>query len=227
MRMIRTHFRSLAVAGVLTWTTSLLVSCAATGEYDYYGPGPIPPGKGRLTLEAGGIPRLNFYIIDEETEEEVYSDTPLQAAFSPSAFQSGQVETNLIVDLDPGIYRVVVNTHIDDNVEVPDVEIRMGQETLKVVRVGRFQVTMSGALSGSRLPFVIMDYNMSNILGRAMTSPLVRHFIVPENHYKIRIENSSSGLDVQRPLEVSFGRITPIQIGTPTTQEDDDDGDDQ
>ncbi len=225
MPMIRTHYRSLAVAGVLAMTTSLLVSCAATGEYDNYGPAPIPQGKGRLILEAGGIPRLNFYIIDEATEEEVYADTPLRAAFSPSAFQSGQVETNLVVDLDPGIYRVVVNTHIDDNVEVPDVEIRMGQETLKVVRVGRFQVIMSGAQSGSRLPYVIMDYNMSNILGRAMTTPDVRHLIVPEGHYKIRIYNSTIGLDAQRPLEVSFGRITPIQIGVSTTEEGDE-GDD-
>ena len=226
MRMIHTRYRSLAVAGVLAWATSLLVSCAATSEYDDYGPAPIPPGKGRLIIEAGGIPRLNFYIIDEETEEEVYSDTPLQAAFSPSAFQSTQVETNLRVDLDPGIYRVVVNTHIDDDVEVSDVEIRMGQETLKVARVGRFQVILSGANSGSRLPFVIMDYNMSNILGRAMTTPDVRHLVVSEGHYKIRIENSTSGLDVQRPLEVSFGRITPIQIGVSTTEEGDE-GDDQ
>jgi hypothetical protein len=224
--MIHTRYRRLAVAGVLAWATSFLVSCAATSEYDDYGPAPIPQGKGRLIIEAGGIPRLNFYIIDEQTEDEVYSDMPLQAAFSPSAFQSSQVETNLRVDLDPGIYRVVVNTHIDDDVELSDVEIRMGQETLKVVRVGRFQVIMNGANSGSRLPFVIMDYNMSNILGRAMTTPDVRHLIVPEGHYKIRIENSTSGLDVQRPLEVSFGRITPIQIGVSATEEGDE-GDDQ
>ncbi len=69
MRMIHTHYRSLAVAGVLAWATSLLVSCATTSEFDEYGPAPIPEGKGRLTLEAGGIPRLNFYIIDDETEE--------------------------------------------------------------------------------------------------------------------------------------------------------------
>ncbi len=224
MRMIHTHYRSVAVAGVLAWAMSLLVSCATTSEFDDYGPAPIPEGKGRLTLEAGGIPRLNFYIIDTETEEEVYADTPLQAAFSPSAFQSGQVETNLVVDLDPGLYRVVVNTHIDDDVELQDVEIRAGLETFKVVRVGRFQVILSGQ-AGSRLPFVIMDYNMSNILGRGITSPDVRHFIVPENHYKIRIENSTSGLDAQRPLEVSFGRITPIQIGVST--EEGDEGDDQ
>jgi len=225
MRSIQTHLRSLIIAGALTWATGLLLSCATTSEFDDYGPAPIPPGKGRLILEAGGIPRLNFYIIDTETEEEIYADTPLQAAFSPSAFQSGQVETNLMVDLDPGVYRVVVNTHIDEDVEVSDVEIRAGLETLKMVRVGRFQVIMSGSL-GSRLPFVLMDYNMSNVLGRGMTTPDVRHFIVPEGHYKIRIENSASGLDAQRPLEVGFGRITPIQIGVSETEEADE-GDDQ
>ncbi len=225
MRMIHTHYRSVAVAGVLAWAMSLLVSCATTSEFDDYGPAPIPEGKGRLTLEAGGIPRLNFYIIDTETEEEVYSDTPLMAAFSPSAFQSGLVETNLVVDLDPGVYRVVVNTHIDDDV-VNDVEILAGQERYVVVRVGRFQVIMSGATGGTRLPFVVMDYNMRNILGRAMTTPDVRHFIVPEGLYKIRIENSTSGLDAQRPLEVSFGRITPIQIGASSTEEADE-ADDQ
>ena len=96
-----------------------------------------------------------------------------------------------------------------------DVEIRAGLETLKMVRVGRFQVIMSGSL-GSRLPFVLMDYNMSNVLGRGMTTPDVRHFIVPEGHYKIRIENSASGLDAQRPLEVSLHTIAYVDQGTRT-----------
>lgn len=223
-RMV-TRYRGLALVGALVWSASLLVSCATTSAYDDYGPAPIAAGKGRLVLEAGGIPRLNFYIVDAETEEEVYADSPLHAAFSPSAYQSSHVETNLIVDLDPGVYRVVVNTHIDEDVE-ENVEVRLGQETHTMIRVGRFQMIMIGNLAGTRLPFVIMDYNMSNILGRAMTTPDVRHLIVPEGHYKIRVENSSSGRDIQRPLEVGFGRITPIQIGEIITEEADG-GDDQ
>ena len=220
-----TYNRSLALVAMLAGAAAVSLSCATTSAYDDYGPAPMPAGKGRLTLQAGGIPRLNFYVIDTATEKVVHADTPLQGAFSPSAFQSGLVESNLSVDLDPGVYRVVVNTHIEENVEPPEVEVRMGEETPVMIRVGRFQLIMAGG--PTRLPFMIMDYNMSNVLGRGMTTPDVRHFIVPEGHYKIRLENFSSGIDTQRPLEVSFGRITPIQIGTSTTTEEPDEAADQ
>ena len=207
-----------ALAAALATATMLLASCATTGGYEEYGIAPIPDGKGRLFLEAGGIPQLNFYVLDAATGEEVYADAPLQSAYSPSAFEYGMPETNLLVDLDPGVYKVVVNTHISDSYVIPEVEIRRGEEAHPMVRVGRFQVIYNSEF-GARVPFLIMDYNMRNTLGRAMTSPDVRHFIVPEGHYKIRIENSAQGIDEQRPVEVGFGRITPIQIGETRAEE--------
>ena len=209
--------RTLLVAA-LAAAACLLASCATTGGYEEYGIAPIPEGKGRLILEAGGIPQLNFYIVDATTGEEVFADAPLQSAYSPSAFTYGMPETNLLVDLDPGIYDVTVNTHISDSIEINDVEIAAGGEHHKMVRVGRFHLNYRSEFGG-QVPFLIMDYNMRNVLGKAMTSRDVRHFIVPEGLYKIRIENSASGVDDQRPLEVGFGRITHIQMGEPPSEE--------
>ena len=124
------------------------------------------------------------------------------------------------MDLDPGTYTVVVNTDIDDDVVIDDVVVQMGQEIYKTVRVGRFQVRFQGASSfGSQIPFLIFDWNMSTILGRGMTSSEVRRFIVPEGRYKIRIENSASGFDIIKPVEVNFGRITQVNIRTQTQEE--------
>ena len=57
--------------------------CASTGSSAGYGPPPIEEGKGRLMLETGGINGVNFYVIDNETGDEVYSDSPRAAASSP------------------------------------------------------------------------------------------------------------------------------------------------
>lgn len=214
------RLRAVALA-----VTCLLNACATTGGSPgaAYQPAPIPEGKGRLTLEAGGINQLNFYIVDEKTGDEVYEDTPRVSSRSPSAYDSGAEAHRLTVDLDPGTYTVVVNTDIDDDVEVEGVIVQMGQEIHVPVRVGRFQVQFQGGDQfGSQMPFLILDYNMRTVLGKGMTSSEVRRFIVPEGHYKIRIEHSPSGFDVHRPVDVSFGRITQVFIGaeqpTETTQ---------
>jgi len=126
----------------------------------------------------------------------------------------------LTVDLDPGTYTVVVNTDIDDDVVIDDVVVQMGQEVYKTVRVGRFQVRFQGASGfASQMPFLIFDWNMSTILGRGMTSSEVRRLIVPEGRYKIRIENSASGFDIIKPVEVTFGRITQVLIPAQTQDE--------
>ena len=50
-----------------------LLACASTqGGGSGYGPPPIPEGKGRLFLEAGGIQELNFFVEDSEPGEIVY-----------------------------------------------------------------------------------------------------------------------------------------------------------
>lgn len=196
----------------------LAAGCAATtGGTDPNTPSPIPEGMGRLHLEAGGIPQLNFFIIDQETDEEVYADTPLAAASSPSSYQTGAEENRLRVDLPPGSYNVVVNTHIEDDVEVRDVEIVMGEDRYVTIPVGRFQVRFLGAEGApQQVPFLILDYRGSSLLGKGMTSLGIRHFVLPAGRaYKIRI--SPTGIDEIRPLKVSFGSVTQLTIGEPAS----------
>lgn len=195
--------------------------CAATtGGGSQYLPPPIPEGKGRLILDAAGINQLNFYVLDEETEETVYEAAPRMSASSPGAYESSSPEFGLAVDLPPGTYTVVVNTDIKKNIELKGVEVKMGVEGYVPVPVGRFQVIFSGGDQfGSQVPFLIMDYNMRSILGRGMTSSEVRHFIVPEGVYKIRMENLQAGLDEIRPVEVVRGRITPLNINLGAAQD--------
>lgn len=200
-----------------------LTACASTsgsGGASAYDPPPITEGKGRLSLQAAGINQLNFYVVDDATGEEVYEDMPRMSSRSPSGYDSGSEQNRLTVDLDPGTYTVVVNTDIEDDVVVEDVTVLMGQELYVPVRVGRFQVQFQGnTVLGNQMPFLIWDWNMSTVLGRGMTSSEIRRFIVPEGRYKIRIENSSSGFDVIKPVEVNYGRITQVIISTQTQEE--------
>ena len=202
-----------------------LLACASTqgGGGTEYGPPPIPEGKGRLFLEAGGIQELNFFVEDAETGEIVYEDMPRASAFSPSAFERSWSENRLVVDLDPGTYDLTVNTDISDSIVERGVQIQMGQESHVVVRVGRVQVMVTGGQGFSQVPFLFLDYTMRTVLGRGMTSSELRYFILPEGSYKIRMENSPSGVDEMRSIEVAFGRPTPVMIDlggeTPETPE--------
>ena len=201
---------------------SFLLACAGTqgGGGTDYGPPPIPEGKGRLFLEAGGIQELNFFVEDSETGEIVYEDMPRASAYSPSAFERSWAENRLVVDLDPGTYDVTVNTDISDSIVERGVEIQMGQESHVVVRVGRVQITVTGGQGFTQVPFLFMDYTMRTVLGRGMTSGELRYFILPVGSYKIRMENSPTGIDEMRSIEVAFGRPTPviIDLGTDTPE---------
>ena len=220
MKATRNRLNGYLHSSVVLCACSLLWACATTqGGGVQYGPAPIPEGKGRLFLEAGGIKELNFYVEDQATGEEVYSDMPRLGASSPIAYETGSQKNRLVTDLDPGTYKVVVNTDISDNVVVEDVQIRLGEEKHVPIPVGRFQLLTAGAEIGRRMPFLIMDYRMRTVLGKGMSSPELRHFIVPTGSYKIRMENSPSGLDVMRSVDVSLGRITQVHIGTEPSAE--------
>jgi hypothetical protein len=81
------------------------------------------------------------------------------------------------------------------------------------VRVGRVQVIVTGGEGfSSQIPFLFMDYTMRTVLGKGMTSSEIKYFIVPVGSYKIRLENSPSGVDEMRSLDVAFGRPTPVNI---------------
>jgi len=191
--------------------------CASTGSSAGYGPPPIDEGKGRLMLETGGINEVNFYVIDNETGDEVYSDSPRASASSPIGYESSYGSFPQYVDLPPGSYLVVVNTDVEDSVE-KEVEIYMGQEAYVTIPVGRFQLIFFEGSERRQMPFLIYDYNLRTVLGRGMTSTEVRYFIVPTGEYKVRIENlSSSGSDEIRPVQVNMGQTQTINIGPPPT----------
>ena len=207
-----------------TWylATSLVFAaifsgCASTGSSAGYGPPPIEEGKGRLMLETGGINEVNFYVIDNETGDEVYSDSPRASASSPIGYESSYGAFPQYVDLPPGSYLVVVNTDVEDSVE-KEVEIYMGQEAYVTIPVARFQLIFFEGSERRQVPFLIYDYNLRTVLGRGMTSTEVRYFIVPTGEYKVRIENlSSSGSDEIRPVQVNRGQTQNIIIGPPPT----------
>ena len=60
----------------------LLAGCAATTGG--YGPAPISEGMGRLVLDAGGVPQLNFYVTDQEIDKEVLIHLVCRPALQPA-----------------------------------------------------------------------------------------------------------------------------------------------
>ena len=211
-----TRRRKWLLTGALIAVVAAIGGCASTAGSGSggYGPPPIPEGKGRLRLETGGINKVNYYVLDEETGEEVHSETPRSAASSPIGYETGYRSLPQFADLDPGNYLLVVNTDIDDSVE-KEVEVIMGQEVYTTIPIGRFQLIYSDSQGRSQVPFLIYDYNLRTMLGRGMTSTEVRYFILPVGEYKVRIENSPSGLDEIRPVQVSMGQTQNILIGPP------------
>ena len=196
----------------------LITACASTGGgAGMYGPPPIIEGKGRLFLETAGINKVNYYILDLETGEEVYSESPRAAASSPIGFETGYGSLPQYVDLAPGNYLVVVNTDVEDSVE-KEVEVRMGQEVYATIPIGRFQLIFFEGQERTQMPFLIYDYNLRTVLGRGMTSTEVRYFIVPTGEYKVRIENlAGTGSDDIRPIQVRMGQTQNVVIGPPPT----------
>ena len=137
---IRTSRRgSLVIRAGITATCLLMAACATTTGGGH-GPAPIPEGMGRLIIEAGGIRKLNYYIVDQDTDEEVFADHPRSAGSSPIGFESGSRATNLVQDMPPGLYTVVVLTDIEDFVRVRDVEVVMGEPRYATPQVGRFML---------------------------------------------------------------------------------------
>jgi len=191
----------------------LLFGCAAsTGQR---GREIIPPGKGHLILETGGIEHLNFAVFDQATGQKVAD------IYGWKTY------------LDPGMYRIVVKTDLHDEVDLDDVNIVEGQETHTMVPIGRFMVTVLGDQGTDRsragrlqIPFAIYDYRMKTVLGRGMTSVQVEQLIAPEGVYKIRLTPRTGGgegggqerlHDIIRPIQVQFGRVYPLTIDLRST----------
>lgn len=211
---MRKWFGAIAAIAVVAASGGCASTGGSGGSSYSYGPPPVAEGKGRLMLETGGINAVNYYVLDNETGEEVHSETPRSLASSPIGYETGYRSMPQYVDLDPGNYLVIVNTDIEDSVE-KEIEILMGQVVYITIPIGRFQVIFSDSQGRSQVPFLIYDYNLRTMLGRGMTSTEVRYFIVPVGEYKVRIENSPTGLDEIRPVQVNMGQTQNILIGPP------------
>ena len=210
--LCRDKWRSVFSASGLVLLAALVAGCATTGGGSQYMPPPIPEGKGHLLLETGGIPELNFYVIDQETEDEVYSFTPRASARSPSAYERAGRESRLQAYLDPGIYTVIVNTDFGETIEIPDVVVGLGEEKWVPVQVGRFLLNVTRDGVPAQVRFLLYDYNMRSVVGEGLSSTQLRHFITRTGVYKLRIEMLASGIDIHRIVEVNMGRVTPIIV---------------
>ena len=193
----------------LGWILFVLGCAASTGQR---GREIIPPGKGHLILEAGGIENLKFRVFDQATDQKV-----------------ADIYSGWKAYLDPGTYRIVVETDLDDEIELEDIEIVEGQETHPTVPVGRFMVIVLADQEGGtgsrkvRYPFVVYDYEMKTVLGKGMTSLQVEQLVAPEGVYKIRltprtsVEGQESIHDVIKNIQVQFARVYPLTIDLTTS----------
>lgn len=183
----------------------------------------IPEGKGHLVLDAGGIAEVNFYVLDEATDERVFTFSPRASAASPSAYERGNQPFGLQTYLDPGTYTVVVTTDFGEAIERSGVEVRLGEVTPVLFLLGRFMLNVSVNDERVQAPFLLWDYQMRNVIGRGMTSTQLRHFITRPGLYKVRFELLGSEVSYIRDLEVDMGRVTPVNIdidtGTSSGQE--------
>ena len=189
---------------------SMVLGCAATQVPPQQAV--IPPGKGELVLDAGGIEALDFVVYFQDTGREVARIYGLRTY------------------LDPGTYKIVVKTDLEDEIEIEDVQIAVGQERHVRVPVGRFMVNVFGAGAQERggtrrvqIPFLVYDYGMHKVLGRGMSSLQVQHFVAREGMYMVRITpmiTSAQGVttvhDIIRPVEVRFGTVYPLTIDLST-----------
>ena len=179
-------------------------------------PPTIPEGQGHLILEAGLINQVNWYVIDQETEDEVHASMLRPNARSPSAYERGYQPNTLHTYLDPGIYTVFVVTDFGEPLEYADIEIRLGEETHVPIRIGKFMLNFTIDGEARQMRFLLWDYSFRHVIGEGMTSTQVRHYITQPGRYKVRIEQLASGLDEQHDVEVSQGRVTPLNINVDT-----------
>ena len=193
------------------FVASLAVGCASTASS---GPPPIPEGKGHLVLEAGMINQANWYVIDQETEEEVHADMMRPDATSPSAYERGYQPNSLHTYLDPGLYTIYILTDFKQEppLEYPDIEIKLGEVTQVPVHIGKFMLNLSVDGEPRQMRFLLWDYNLRHVIGKGMTSTQVRHYITRPGNYKVHIEQLAAGIDQRTDVEVSMGRVTPVNI---------------
>ncbi|MCD6169080.1 MAG: hypothetical protein J7J76_00785 [Candidatus Latescibacteria bacterium] len=186
------------VGGCLTLL--FLVGCATTRVQ----PPSIPAGKSMIVLEAGGVESLNFGIFDQNTGEKVVETAGL-TAFVP-----------------PGIYKLVVQTDIDQPVVIDSVKIQTELEKHIEIPVGRFIMTVSEQYTDEqgeektrrvRPRFTIYDYTLSRPLAKGITTFPPKRYVLPIGDYKVSIE--LPGTFEQRIIKeakIRFGRIYPLEF---------------
>ncbi len=219
------RFRTARAIILVLVSAAWLMGCASSGKYSKKDESAtIPEGKGVLILYSGGIPELDFRVVDQATDEVVVKGKGLQEF------------------LDPGVYKVVVDTDLNvrDPVAIERVTITAGQLTHVEIPVGRFRVIVyineNARRSSVRMRFMLWDHELSKILLKGMSAlyesqylqhdvELTKYFVVPEGDYKIQIVPLGYIPPVQRPnfpphdaeeyhdLTIRFGQFSTISRG--------------
>lgn len=208
-------------------STGLIAGCAASyGTREAVRLPLIPAEMGELRLEAPGIALLNYRIVDAATQREVVVERGRgRRAMSVRAVERGTETPNLSKFVPPGTYSVSVETDLEqeDDIEIDDVEVRLGEITSVPVPVGQFDlIVVSSDASGSgpgsqvQFPFKIWDYTRRSLLGTGMTSTQVKHFVAREGLYKLSLEpDPGSGGELIAEVRVQAGRVFPVRIEIP------------
>ena len=215
---------------VLSFVSGVLMGCA--GSYETRGgeaqPPPIPAGMGQIVLDASGIALLNYKIVDQATGKEVIVEQGRgRRAMSIRAVERGTEMSNLQKFVQPGTYKILVETDLerDQEVEIDDIQVGAGETKYVRVPVGQFSliVTLSSSdpntpASQVQYPFKIWDYSKREFLGRGMTSTQIKYFVAREGLYKVSIEpNPGSNLgEFIQDVRVQAGRVFPVRIDIPS-----------
>ncbi|MBI4531492.1 MAG: hypothetical protein HY709_08195 [Candidatus Latescibacteria bacterium] len=223
--------RILLYVTALCSVGGIITGCAGSSATRGGGeqPPPIPVGMGQVVLDAGGISLLNYRIVDQATGKEVVVEQGRgRRAMSTRAVERGTEASNLQQFIQPGTYKVLVETDLaqDDEVEIDDVQVNLGETRYIPVPIGQFNLIVTSSAddpssAGAQLqfPFKIWDYNKRTLLGRGMTSTQVKYFVAREGLYKVSVEPSpgSNIGELIQEVRVQAGRVFPVRIELPSS----------
>jgi len=172
----------------------LVCGCAATVPGGI--PSELPSGKGEIMLLTGGVEKLRFKVEDESTGTIIN--------FS-----------GLSAQVNPGRYKLVVETDLSDAITLSGIEVGEGQIVPVQVPVGRIIISVMEGNKRVRLPYLIYDANMSRVLKKGFSASTAFLLVAPVGDYKVRIMRRNALGEIEDRIEhvkVRFGRTFPVQF---------------
>ena len=181
----------------------LMVGCARSYRGRWEDLPTTVPSEGKLVLDAGGVPRLVFVVLDQVTDEKILDGYGLE------------------VYLRPGLYQVIVQTDLNDSIVISGVKVRAGQETHIQVPVGRFSILVFQDGKRVSTRFTVFDYGFDRVLKNDVSSTRVEHYVGRVGKYKVRVElrsasedgSANMGFSYQvKEMEVKFGKMEAVHF---------------